>query len=275
MLIGIIGYGFVGQATSLLKCKGIDILIYDVDETKSTVNCIDELIDCEILFISVPTPTTANNECNISIIESIMNKLREINYINFVVIRSTVPPGTCDKLKCYFMPEFLTEKNYENDFVNNEHWIFGMLDDCYVFKEKIKFLIDTAYNNNKIKYNSIVLLPNKEAELIKYFRNSFLATKVAFCNEIYELCNKININYEHVRQYATMDKRINESHTHVPGHDGKMGFGGTCFPKDIRCLKNEYDKHDLHAHILNAVIDRNTYDRPEEEWMHNNRSFMN
>ena len=111
---------------------------------------------------------------------------------------------------------------------------------------------------------------NKEAELVKMFRNCFLATKVSFCNEIYEFCQNKDICYENVRKIATNDDRILPSHTRVPGPDGKKGYGGTCFPKDTNSFKYEMEKVGVKPYILNAVIERNeTIDRPQKDWNEN------
>jgi len=197
--------------------------------------------------------------------------LEKIEYKGFIVLRSTVPVGTSDELKCYFMPEFLTEKNYVYDFIHNKDWIFGLLsidkeiDDT--FEKKIGELFELAFQNERIKYNNIHFLTNKEAEMVKMFRNCFLATKVSFCNEVYEFCEKIGINYENIRKVAANDDRILHSHTTVPGHDGKKGFGGTCFPKDTSSLKYEMNKSGMKPYILEAIIERNEkIDRPEKDW---------
>ena len=170
------------------------------------------------------------------------------------------------------MPEFLTEKNYEYDFVNNKDWIFGLKgnDRDVDFKRQIQNLFDLAFKNGNIKYNNLNFVSNSEAEMIKMFRNCFLATKVGFCNEIYQFCSLKNIDYENVRKLACNDDRILHSHTQVPGHDGKLGFGGTCFPKDINSMINQIDEVNGDYPILNAVIKRNEeIDRPEKDWNSN------
>ena len=84
---------------------------------------------------------------------------------------------------------------------------------------------------------------------------------------MYEYCNKINVNYENVRKGAANDERILHSHTNVPGHDGKNGFGGTCFPKDTSSLKYEMNKVGMRPYVLEAIIERNEkVDRPEKDW---------
>jgi UDPglucose 6-dehydrogenase len=169
------------------------------------------------------------------------------------------------------MPEFLTEKNFIQDFINNKDWIFGLLgldeNKDNGFKMVVTQLFDLAIKNDRIKYNNLHFLTNKEAEMIKMFRNCYLSTKVSFCNEIFDFCNTMNVNYENVRKIATNDERIGESHTTVPGHDGRRGFGGTCFPKDTASLKYEMNKHGVKPYILEAIIERNeTIDRPEKDW---------
>ena len=128
--------------------------------------------------------------------------------------------------------------------------------------------INQSLNNEKIKYNTLHFLTNKEAEMVKMFRNCYLATKVSFCNEMYEYCHKLDVNYENVRKIAASDDRILHSHTLVPGHDGRKGFGGTCFPKDTSSLKYEMTKIGVKPYIMEAIIDRNeTIDRPEKDWV--------
>lgn len=273
MKIGVIGNGFVGKATNQLRCKDIDIMSYDINPEFCVPKGlqIKEMNVCEIIFISVPTPMNKDGSCYLDIIKSVLNDLENIGYDKFIVIRSTVPVGTSDKLKCYFMPEFLTEKNYINDFIHNKNWIFGLLqvdnDKDLEFKIIMAKLFNLAYNNDRIKYNTLHFLSNKEAEMVKMFRNCFLATKVSFCNEMYEYCEKIDVNYENVRKIAVNDDRILHSHTSVPGHDGRRGFGGTCFPKDTSSLKYEMNKSGITPYIMTAIIERNEkVDRPEQDW---------
>ena len=179
MKIGIIGFGFVGKATYLLNCNDIEILVFDINPKLCIPENlkIEELRECEFIFISVPTPMSKDGSCHISIVESVIKDLEEINFSNFIILRSTVPVGTSDKLNVHFMPEFLTEKNYEYDFINNKDWIFGLrgTSEDERFKTQITKLFDIAFQNFKIKYNNLSFVSNSEAEMIKMFRNCFLA----------------------------------------------------------------------------------------------------
>lgn len=272
MKIGIIGNGFVGKATYQLKCKDIEILCYDKNpKLCNPINTkLIDLLLCEIIFVSVPTPMNKDGSCYLDIVKSVLDDLKNINYSNFIVLRSTVPVGTCNNLKCYFMPEFLTEKNYLNDFINNKNWIFGIFDNNLKFQKLIKDLFYFAKKNNRIKFDDIIFVSNNEAEMIKMFKNSFLATKISFCNEVYQFCQIKDIDYNIIKKYTTDDIRIGESHTNVPGHDGKKGFGGTCFPKDTASLKYEMIKSGMKPFILEAIINRNELiDRPDKDWNNN------
>ena len=130
MIIGIVGNGFVGNATKILIEKSEHkLLIYDLDPNKCFPKNlqIDELKNCDLIFVSVPTPMFLDGDCNTKIVENCVNDLQKIiNKDTFIIIRSTIPVGLSDKLGVYFMPEFLTEKNWDFDFRNNKSWIFGM-----------------------------------------------------------------------------------------------------------------------------------------------------
>lgn len=272
MKIGIIGNGFVGKATRTLECKEIEILCYDINPEmcfpKGTT--LKDLTDnCPVIFISVPTPMDKNGECYLNILESVVEEINNLQYTGFKIIRSTVPVGTSKKLGCFFMPEFLTETNYIQDFIDNKHWIFGCEDfQKEYFQELIQKIFNTAFEHEKIKYNNIHFLTTDEAEMVKLFRNCFLATKVSFCNEIYEFCSHKNINYENIRELATIDERITSSHSKVPGKDGHFGFGGTCFPKDMSNLCYTMKETGMKSFIIQSAIDRNEQiDRKEKDWL--------
>lgn len=279
MNIGVIGNGFVGKATQILNTQHINLIVYDKDPTKCIpLNAnMKSISECELVFVCVPTPMDVNGECNLNVVESVITDLKTLNKDLHIIIRSTIPPGTSDKFNVYFMPEFLTEANWKNDFYNTEHWIFGLPENYdELFKTNITKLFNIAKTNNKIKYNNIHFVKNKEAELLKYFKNVFLASKVSFCNEIYDYCIKKQINYDKVKSLVSLDSRITESHMNVPGPDGKKGYGGTCFPKDTNALLNEMKKFDLNPLILKSVVKRNeTIDRPVKDWMSNlNRAVV-
>ena len=283
MSFGIIGNGFVGKATQLLKSNNHPMKIYDIDPEKCSPPNITlaDLADCRIIFIAVPTPSNPDGSCHLEIVRSVIDNIRALNIRAHIVIRSTVVIGTSDELDCYFMPEFLTEKNWMDDFYNCSNWIFGLRkgtpETNQDFKSAITALINDAQEEENIKYNKITFVSNKEAEMIKYYRNTFLAIKVSYSNEIYEFCSKNNIDYEIVRQVATEDRRIGNSHTAVPGPDGRLGFGGTCFPKDTHSLLHQFEIAGIKSYILKSAVQRNNeHDRPESDWKSDiGRAFIN
>ena len=281
LVFGVIGNGFVGGATKEFECSNNKLLVYDIIPEKCQPKGLklEDLQECDFIFICVPTPMKHNGECNLSILENVINQLSNAEINTNIIIRSTVLPKTTNKYNCFFMPEFLTEKNYINDFINCKNWVIGCGNDEINedFLNKYKLLINNAYNENKIKYNSVIPMLNSEAELVKYTRNSFLALKVSFFNEIYQLCNKLDINYNNFIKGVICDERIGSSHTQVPGHDGKFGYGGTCFPKDTNAL-NSFAKNELNIdpYILSAMIERNEkLDRPEQDWKNDKRAYSN
>lgn len=273
MIVGIIGGGFVGKALKLLECDDLNMLIYDINKDLCNPKNIEmkDLLKCECIFLCLPTPMNPNGSCNIDIICNVVTNLRDLNYKGYIICKSTVPVDTCDNLNINFCPEFLTEKNYEEDFINTSEWIIGLLNSTdIILKELFSKMINIAYKNGKIKSDKIIYLRNKEAEMVKLFKNSYLATKVSFCNEMYEYCKKKDINYDIVRDNVVLDKRIEKSHTLVPGHDNKFGFGGTCLVKDIHNLEYEMELNNCNCLVLKNVIKRNeTVDRQEKDWMLN------
>lgn len=276
LCIGVIGNGFVGKATQQLNHDNITMLVYDVrpELCRPIGLTLNDLKQCHLIFVCVPTPMEASGACHIGLVESVVNDVKQVVNMDgqFVIIRSTVPPGTSDRLDCYFMPEFLTEKNYIQDFIQCENWILGLRgkESDELFKTRMQALFTMAKNADKIMYDKVVFRRNSEAEMIKYFRNDFLATKISFCNEVEEFCRRKGINYEAVRSGAVLDPRIGESHTFVPGHDGHRGFGGTCFPKDTQSLLHEMGKTGMVSYVLKSVVQRNLeVDRKEKDWEDN------
>ena len=282
MKIGIIGNGFVGSATALLECIDISIIIHDINPNlcKPMNTTLNDICNCDLIFISVPTPMNKDGSCHTNILESVVHNISQIKSTNELLLinRCTVPVNTTNDLNCYYMPEFLTEKNFKNDFINNPEWIFGLkkASTDTLFKEKITELINIAHKNKCINSNKIHFVDNNEAEMIKLFRNTFLSTKISFCNEIYQFCQSQNISYENVRKIATNDPRIGSSHTTVPGHDGFLGYGGTCFPKDTNNLYFQMKEKNLDSYIIKATVERNEIvDRQEHDWKLNvNRAVI-
>ena len=271
MKIGIVGNGFVGKATSLFGCDAVEVLVYDKDPNRCEPKGINLklLASCDFVFVCVPTPMRKDASCDLSIVRSVVSDLTSngVNKRN-IVIRSTVPVGTSKELNVHFMPEFLTEANWTNDVRENNMWVMGVRDDKdYHIHKQFHNLIWLAKEAGRVNSDRISFCSTDEAELAKYVRNCFLATKVSFFNEVHQFCKSKGVDFETVRGLIALDKRIEDHHTSVPGPDGKYGFGGTCFPKDMNSLSCQYKKANITSHIIDAAIYRNeNVDRAEKDW---------
>jgi len=242
--IGIIGLGMVGAPfKKYFEEKGFErgknLFLYDKDEIKGFK---DDINKADIIFICVPTPKKADDSCDTSIVESVVEKFK--NSKKILVIKSTVPPGTASRLKnkynlkIFFSPEFLTEANAWNDFINPDRQIVGHTNDARVAYELISLLPFAPFSspNKNFKINAT------EAEMGKYAANVFGAMKVAYGNIIYDFCAalqkvflkdgiKTETRYDNVKEILANDKRIGASWLNVR-HGNYRGFGGYCFPKD-------------------------------------------
>jgi len=280
MSIGIIGNGYVGSATSLLLPSAVEQIIYDIDPEKSSPKgtTFDDLGSCDLIFICIPTPMTWNTgRAYTKDVEDLAWKIhKELQNGNhatkpYIVIRSTVPPGTSRKVDANFMPEFLTEKNWKSDIENTSNWIVGANDiGDDDFKDFMQSVLDLSLKEGKIKGADINFVDPPVAEMAKYMSNTFFATKVAFFNEMYDFCEIRGIPFEEVRR-AFLDSsrgRVTESHTSVPGPDGHRGFGGTCLPKDLSAIIKEAQRLKIPLPLLQSVKRRNDFlDRPEKDWL--------
>ena len=268
--VGIVGQGFVGKALKSGFEKHYDVYTYD---TKEKCNCLDMndlVVEANIIFICVPTPMKEDGNCDTSIVEGVVKDINEFvlerqcsNRV--VVIKSTIPPGTteklnkeCEYIQVVFNPEFLTEANYIEDFKNQNRIILGGPRPGIT---KVKRFYSKIFP--KI---TIVKTGSTIAEMVKYTTNTFLATKVSFANEMYQICMRLDIDYDKVIEYSTYDERLGKSHWTVPGPDEHYGFGGSCFPKDINALIELSKELNWNPEVLSSVWNTNLKVRPEEDW---------
>jgi len=270
MTIGIIGQGYVGTAIKSGFEKYYELETYDKFSTsKSTVNLHDLVLLSDVIFVCVPTPMNVDGSCHIGIVEEVVSEVNEISISSesnpIVVLKSTVPPGTTDRLnkKCkginiIFNPEFLTEANFIEDFKNQTRIILGgTRKGTNVLRQVYSKVFPTAHI---IKTGSIT------AEMVKYMTNAYLATKVSFSNEIKQICDKLDIDYDKVVEYAILDERLGKTHLGVPGPDGDCGFGGHCLPKDINALISVAHEFGIEPEVLEAVVETNDKVRKNRDW---------
>lgn len=229
--LAIVGHGFVGKAVD----QGFDALTQLIDPIYNTsVSDIDSRKD--IVFVCVPTPMSDDGAIDSSIVENVIEELGKQDH-GMIVLKSTVLPTIVEKFsKLYdnfiYNPEFLTERNYADDFVNPPMHIFGGPRDL------AELLLEYYNVYSKCKPCPVHFMTAKEASFVKYTINSFLATKVAWFNELYDLMGNHGVEYDTVLDAVLDDSRIGSSHTKVPGPDGKRWFGGACFKKDVAALVN-------------------------------------
>ena len=181
------------------------------------------------------------------------------------IIKSTVLPGTTNTLQekyphlnIIFSPEFLTERTAKLDMLTQSRIIFGGDKEL---TDKVEKLFSNRFMNRHFIHTD-----SKTAEFIKYMNNSFFATKVSIMNEYYRLAELVGVNWEDALYGFASDGRVGDSHLHVPGPDGKVGFGGTCFPKDINALMSMAKDVGVNMNVLEAAWKTNLEVRPEQDW---------
>jgi nucleotide sugar dehydrogenase len=278
--VGIIGQGFVGTAVMTELSKTFSVFAYDKDSSKSIITNgfvdkknidIKMLVEnCEVIFVCVPTPMFEDGECDLRIVESVIEDIaKEAEFQNrkvITIIKSTVPPGTTERLNglshnvgVTFSPEFLTEANAIKDFENQTRVVLGI--DYLEYVEPVREIFEKGLPNAEL-----IIINSKEAEMTKYTTNLFLATKVSFFNDIYSLCEKLDINYNDVIEATLHDPRIGKSHYNVPGPDGDRGFGGHCFPKDINAILHIAQKMGLGLPTITGAQVTNMIVRKDKDW---------
>lgn len=247
MRIGIIGLGIVGGAVhNAFKAK-MPCVIYDPPKGYNDFKLI---LKSNVVFCCVPTLTKENGFQDLSILTEILSKLKRMRYEGIVVIKSTIVPDALNrpwKLRIVHNPEFLTERNPNEDFINQKSILLsGTVYDCYIVERLYKEILPYAQISSSRTYATTIMA--------KYIHNCFLATKVAFFNEMYEVALKIGVNFEDCVNFATLQNKILKNHTRVPGPDGKLGFGGSCFPKDTKAWSNYVKSLGLKCETVDAAI---------------------
>ena len=270
--IGIIGKGFVGSAVahgfSAQTGYSAEIRIFDKDPIRSENSLEKTVNQSDFIFLSVPTPASNTGQIDLSIVEEALSEIDKINKSdsNIVLLRSTVTPGTSlmlqkkfSNLRIVFNPEFLTERSALFDFINQSRVILGG-DSKYT--KKVKDL----YRHRFGDYLPVIETNYETAELIKYMNNLFFATKVSFLNEMKLVADKTNVDWDKAMEGFVMDGRVGHSHLSVPGPDGKLGFGGSCFPKDIQAMINFGKSMGLDMHTISGAWKTNLQVRPDKDW---------
>ena len=251
MNIGIVGNGIVGGAIKYgFEKLGHNIVVHDIKlKTK-----IEDVVSTDIVFICVPTPSTLNGDCDVSVVESVVRDLSDLKYKGVVCIKSTVKPGTTKKLSedfsmlnISFVPEFLRERCAISDFIENHDLCVIGTDDKRTFD-----LIREVHG----KYpKNTVHLSVTESEFVKYFSNTYNAALITFANNFYEICKKMGVDYTNVKNAVVLRSHINDQY--LDCNDNFRGFGGVCLPKDIKAISNLAEELGLEGKIFKTIIEDN------------------
>jgi len=271
--IGIIGNGFVGSSVfyGFSPQTGCDaqLKLYDIKPEKSLHSLSDVVNSSDFIFVSVPTPSNKDGSINLDIIYEAfeeINSCKDKSTDNIILLRSTVIPGTTheiqkkySKLKIVFNPEFLTERSAKFDFINQSRFVLGGR------KQNTRKVADLF--RWRFGHSIPIIETNYEtAELIKYMNNCYFATKISFMNEMKMVAHECGANWTQAVDGFIRDGRIGHSHLSVPGHDGRPGFGGSCFPKDIQAMINYSESMGIEPNVLKGTWKTNIEVRPEKDW---------
>ena len=218
--VGIVGCGFVGGALKAwLEANNPECALFVSDPPKG-MN--DDLSKIDIAFVQIHVPTEDDGTQDLTLIKELIRGLPDVP----VFVRTTILPGTSEMLSretgrqvCY-MPEFLTERTYLEDFKRQPMVFTGSIELlCRIFKGK-----------------TFTTMTPLEAEITKYAHNVFGAYKVTYFNAVYDCCRRMGADWARVHAGMLLSGYINDTHTFVPGPDGKFGYGGKCFPKDVNAF---------------------------------------
>ena len=275
MKIGILGSGYVGEATGkLMYALENEVIFYDIEikpslerEFKFTKDLKTLVLESELIFVCVPTPQNENGEINLDIIKSVCldlsNTFKNLGKTVPIVIKSTVVPGTTKSILKPILdesgfdvsvgsnPEFITESHtswskddkMKRDWTNEDKIVIGSED------ENISSLLNKLYSKFEDK---IINTDTQTSEMIKYASNYCLASKISFFNEIFEICKNLNIDNKIVINALSTDPRIGEY-----GSVNGKAYGGKCLPKDTKALQY-FLKDKLNIPILDATIKTNS-----------------
>ena len=270
-MIGVIGAdGYVGSTVVRFFSAHYQIIPYDVNGRGN----LKDVAMCPLVVVAVPTPMMDSGECDISIVNDVIKKLVSFGFSKdkkknqILLIKSTVPPGTIDKLiestklNIVFSPEFAGESKYwspyafDTDMKEMPYYIFGGRDD--LTSKVIDFYLPVVGPTKKYLQTEA-----KTAEMVKYMENCYFAAKVTMCQEFYEICDRMGVDYNKARELWLHDPRINPMHTAV--FVDNRGFFGKCFPKDLNAMVSFSQKAGYDPLMFHQVLRSNKYFRSKNE----------
>lgn len=255
MKIGILGLGYVGSAVAWTH-RHHEVIKRDPKFGEASAS-LNEILSCDAIYVCVPTPMLENGHCDDSYVKSVLAELKD--YDKVIICKSTVPPGIYKELQDQYAnlvhaPEFLTAANATADYENASWVLVGGRDkwvDDAIMIIKQSSIAATHYHKTDVV----------TASLFKYIANSFLATKVTFMNDIFNLARLLNVDLKEIKSIAENDPRLGTSHWDVPGPDGMFGYGGACFPKDVSAIIEHAAENNVNLELLKSVRSLNEIHR--------------
>lgn len=277
MNIGVIGWGFVGQATGKGFATNPENKIFVYDKERTSPLKLNEVVEkSEFIFICVPTPMYSDySGMDMSIVDEVAGQAATAakGTDKIIIVKSTVLPGTTrgynqkyPDINFVMNPEFLTQENANADFLKPFRTVIGSE------TKDIGFRVQKLYETIMPKDQPYFITDTTSAELIKYMSNLILASKVLLANEFYDIAQKVGANYLDIRAAVKADPRIGK-HLGVPGPDGDRGFGGACFPKDIVGILGFAKSIKVDVSALDAIWKKNLKIRKNRDWEAMHQAF--
>ncbi|MBX7112061.1 MAG: hypothetical protein K1X87_09500 [Dehalococcoidia bacterium] len=245
--VAVIGFGAVGRGMQQLFPEAT---IYD---EPLGIGTRDDVNRCAVAFVCVPTPAGPDGRCDTSIVEDVVDWLE----CPTIVLRSTVPPGTTERLaertgkRIVFQPEYGPGETPDHPYADPRAVRWVILGGRRAWTRPVRDLYRRVFNSDLVLRQTDA----RTAELTKYMENAFLALKVAFCNEFYDLAERAGVDYDELRELWLLDPRMGRSHTWV--HPDERGFGGKCLPKDLEALVHFGTERGEALTLLRAVLASN------------------
>lgn len=264
--IGICGCGYVGGAihTFFLNLQTTAVFVYD-KYNKAIGGALKDLVHTDIIFVCLPTPYVANTKnYDMTEISDTIFQLNQLGYRGSIVIKSTVLPNYCwmintvyPQLAIFNNPEFLSAKTAVQDFADQRNIILG-----YTKWSAARVAGLCVFFSTTFPLAEITIVRSEEASLVKLACNAFYATKVQFFTELYLCCQKLQINFDDVRNLMVGNGWIHPQHTRVPGPDKQISFGGACLPKDVAAFNGFLERENLMHGVLQSVQTEQALMRP-------------
>tara|TARA_R110000772_G_scaffold249530_1_gene363788 strand:- start:25716 stop:26540 length:825 start_codon:yes stop_codon:yes gene_type:complete len=265
MQLGIVGLGVVGSAIKYgFEKLGNDVAVHDIAQNTN----IEDVLSSEIVYICVPTPSDSEGNCDTSIVESVVDELVNKNYEGIIAIKSTVEPGTTERLikkhegrKICFVPEFLRERMASCDFTENHTLlVVGVSSIGHAYEQSVQGITELIVKSHGKYPNTFMSCSPTEAELIKYAHNTINSTRITWANSMYEICKSLDCNYDIVKESILMTSSMPDLYLDV--NENFRGYSGACLVKDTLGLAKLCEKLDNGVEFFDKIHSENEkYDK--------------